>query len=115
MAAKYKSALFLENGKTKCWVIVMRYKRSIVSKKENDEEKKESSSECSACKKTSGKIMFAIQDALETHYPYELIIEEIRYTVVLHKISKKETDNQAFFIAKGHLSEAKTLTPYKVL
>ncbi|RKD69553.1 hypothetical protein ATL39_2973 [Sinobaca qinghaiensis] len=110
MAVKPSSALFLENGVVTCGVILMHFKYPLISKRRKNKAMKSALNEREAGGSPIGKVVFAIQDALETNSPYELVIEGIRYTVVLQKIRRKETDDRAFFVAKGRLSQKKHYT-----
>ncbi|WP_170146955.1 hypothetical protein [Sinobaca qinghaiensis] len=61
----------------------MRCRWSMVSKKEKNKKKDEGgfSNGRFDRKRKVGKVLFAIYDTLETYHPYELILEETRYTV----------------------------------
>ncbi|WP_252312483.1 hypothetical protein [Sinobaca sp. H24] len=107
MTVKPKSALFLENGVVTCGIILMHFKYPLISKRRKNKAMKSALNEREAGDSPLGKVVFAIQDALETNSPYELMIEGIRYTFILEKIRRKETDDRAFFVATGHLSQKK--------
>lgn len=81
----------------------MRFKRPAMSKRKKNKEKRSLSSGRAALEKKIGKIVFAIQDNLERHQAYEVMIEGNTYPFILQKIRKKETDNRTFFVAKGRL------------
>lgn len=85
MTTKNKRALFLENGKKKCWVIVIRFKRPFAPNRNKNEKKIKLFSERTASEKMLGKIIFAIQDELERHQIYEVMIEGETYRFELQK------------------------------